>query len=239
MDSDSEVVVCEQISESDFSEFNDNPRFRHIKQHHNEKFNKSLCWNYGFKQTRGKYIVGLDADIVMDAEYFKTDTIANALEQRKLVYPFANIVDMTDAEAQGFLKDDSFIDLINDNIQKNRLRSGTRCYGGIWYMTRDAYVDMGGYDENFKSWGGEDDCFAWIATAYFGNDKFNRFRATCYHLWHPHTNTNDYLKSAEYNHIQSHKVSVMTKHTNAENSICYCKKQRFLNGLVGYEKTKV
>ena len=183
--------------------------------------------------------MGIDADIIIPKEYIQSDLIEDSLKNSKLVYPFSSIVDMSDAEARGFIKDESFIDLINVDIQKNRLRSGTRCYGGIWYMSRATYVELGGYDEGFKSWGGEDDCFAWIAIARYTQKNFKRLQETCYHLWHPHSNSQEYINSQEYKDVQFHKAKIMRTHNNTENSPKYCKKQMFMNGLVGHEKVMV
>ena len=32
-------------------------------------------------------------------------------------------------------------------------------FGGLWFMNRQDYFDLGGYDETYRGWGGEDTDF--------------------------------------------------------------------------------
>ena len=50
---------------------------------------------------------------------------------------------------------------------------------------------MGGYDERFVSWGGEDRAFMVVCDALSGIKHSSRVAGTAYHLWHPVTPEND------------------------------------------------
>ena len=234
---DSELIVYEQVSKTNLSEFSSDPRFRHFCSN-DKKWNKSTCWNEAFKLTKGDNILGLDADIIVNENTFKKESIDKYIEN-KLTYPFSDIVDMSISETTAYCEDTRFLKHIDVEASANRLRNGRRCYGGVWIMPREAFVQIGGYDNNFEIWGGEDDTFHWISTALFTRDKVSRLNGLIYHLWHPITNTSDYLKSESYTNIVNHKTRIMTKYYDTITAPKYCKIQRYLNGLVGYENTLV
>lgn len=63
-------------------------------------------------------------------------------------------------------------------------------YGGNWSTPRDVFEKLGGLDENFKGWGGEDFDYARRAQNE-GVDVFIDFNALGYHLDHPTTNKDE------------------------------------------------
>ena len=234
IDSETEIVVCEQVTSSPWiSELIKNGK--HIVQTGYTKFNKSSCWNHAFKNSSGDNIIGLDADIIIDPRYLQSETVESILGASRLVYPFDSIIDTTESETKGFGLSHDFLDqCIDVSIQKDRLRAGTRCYGGIWYMTRSTFVEIGGYNRGFASWGGEDDIFHWISTAMFTREKVTRLNNHVYHLWHPASNNSDYLDSNDYLSVVALKESIMKKHFDQKTAPNYCKVQKYLNGLVGH-----
>ncbi|MFK4998906.1 galactosyltransferase-related protein [Bacillus sp. N9] len=54
--------------------------------------------------------------------------------------------------------------------------------GGINVVPRKHFETVGGFDERFVGWGGEDDAFAASLNTLCGYVK--RLDATIYHLWH-------------------------------------------------------
>lgn len=56
--------------------------------------------------------------------------------------------------------------------------------GGILALTRAAYLEVGGVDERFRGWGGEDVSLAWALETLVG--PYRRIGAPLHHLWHPH-----------------------------------------------------
>lgn len=56
--------------------------------------------------------------------------------------------------------------------------------GGIVVLTREAWETVGGVDERYEGWGGEDVSFGWALHALVGAGS--RIGAPLYHLWHPH-----------------------------------------------------
>lgn len=55
--------------------------------------------------------------------------------------------------------------------------------GGAYVMRRTAWLEIGGFDEEFTGWGGEDDAFTLLARHHFGDEAV--VEGTDFHLWHP------------------------------------------------------
>lgn len=55
--------------------------------------------------------------------------------------------------------------------------------GGAYVMRRTAWLETGGFDEEFTGWGGEDDAFTLLAKHRLGPVEV--VPGTAYHLWHP------------------------------------------------------
>lgn len=56
--------------------------------------------------------------------------------------------------------------------------------GGIVVIRRDVYDSVGGIDQRFLGWGGEDVSFGWALRTIVGHEV--RFESPLFHLWHPH-----------------------------------------------------
>lgn len=54
---------------------------------------------------------------------------------------------------------------------------------GVLAMPRNAFLAVGGLDERFRGWGGEDRAFAWVLDALWG--PHHRTFGNALHLWHP------------------------------------------------------
>lgn len=54
---------------------------------------------------------------------------------------------------------------------------------GAWVLTREAYEKVGGFDERFVGWGGDDDAFVAAMDTLIGEHR--RGRGFAMHLWHP------------------------------------------------------
>lgn len=63
-------------------------------------------------------------------------------------------------------------------------RNGPRVPGGIVVVTRRLFERVGGYDEAFEGWGGEDGAF--VAACTKGTGRRN-VSGIVYHLWHGHS----------------------------------------------------
>ena len=72
--------------------------------------------------------------------------------------------------------------------------------GGVMALPLSLWNAIGGYDERFESWGGEDRAFFYSCCAYTGNQEPLRVCGNAIHLWHPKSSeVNSGLKEYRFN----------------------------------------
>lgn len=154
---------------------------KHILLDNNLAFNKSWAFNTAYLNASADIIVFGDADLIMDVEQFKT--ALNELKNYDVVNPYNSVVDLYKEETTIFMYSGDF------NTLKNISRSGrgetdhqkVPMCGGIIMFNRNALDIIGGWNEDFWGWGGEDD-FMSIKVKHFL--KYYENKAKCYHMYH-------------------------------------------------------
>jgi hypothetical protein len=137
-------------------------------------YNRSWTLNAGARAARGEVLVLHDNDMICPADY-ASETLARAREGRSFLQlkRFTFYLGQGDSEAV-FASGEVRTDLPSVVVQN--------LHGASIAVTRAAYFDVGGFDESFVGWGGEDNEF-WdraesAGTVYgFGYLPF-------IHLWH-------------------------------------------------------
>jgi hypothetical protein len=172
-------VECIVIEQSERAESRDAlpPAVRHIHLPHPQGdpgWRKSWAYNEAARQARAPVLVCHDGDIVVPAAYGRAllDTLDRGFDsvhiQRFLFYLGA-------ADSQRVIGAGSFASCVPEEVRHNWV-------GGTLAIRKDAYFAIGGFDERFVDWGGED------------NEFFDRCRVLrqCRHgfvpfahLWHP------------------------------------------------------
>jgi GT2 family glycosyltransferase len=135
---------------------------------------KSWAYNVAAKQARAKVLVCHDGDILVPTGYAQAvlETLDrgfdNAFIQRFLFY-------LNRADSQRVQETNQLSGCCPDDVRHNWV-------GGTLAIRRDAYFAIGGFDERFVDWGGEDNEFhsrcAALRQCRFGFVPF-------VHLWHP------------------------------------------------------
>jgi predicted glycosyltransferase involved in capsule biosynthesis len=142
-------------------------------------FNKSWGFNVGMKYSNSNVIIFGDSDLVMAPEKF-IESI-NLLSQYEMVSPYNSVIDLTTQESSLPITRLSTIDRPGrgeTDIQKVPL-----C-GGICIFRKSAVEKIGGWDQKFIGWGGEDD-FQSIKVKNFLT--WTESSGKCYHLYHERT----------------------------------------------------
>ncbi len=137
------------------------PGCKHVFAYNPGPFNKSWGLNVGFRRSQHAWLAFADADVVLG------DALVGALEHLGLGYqalkPYRRLIDLTEAESAR-VRGGEF-DFIPDRsgTAPNREGVGERIVfaGGMFLITRAAFVRLGGWDERFRGWGGEDDAFSY------------------------------------------------------------------------------
>ncbi|MBS0558306.1 MAG: glycosyltransferase [Proteobacteria bacterium] len=124
-------------------------------------FNKSWGLNIGFRLSVNPWLVFADADIVLG------DALAEAATHLDKGYqaikPYRRLIDLDDAESMRVRTGDFDFVPQRDAAAPNREGVGEHIVfaGGVVLIARAAFVRMGGWDERFRGWGGEDDAMSY------------------------------------------------------------------------------
>ncbi len=137
-----------------------------------DAFNKSHMMNESVRMAKAPWVLLHDADIVVPHRYLEA-ILARARGGWEAVRPIRFLFYLDERRSAAFAADakcPSRIDRVTQNFP-----------GGSTAITRDAYEQMGGHDERFVGWGGEDTEFL---------DRLRTRRvfpghfAPALHLWH-------------------------------------------------------
>jgi hypothetical protein len=177
---DCEVLIVESDIESKMSLFKDF-QFSHIFLKNNFPFNKSWCFNVGYKNAKYDKIVFGDADLVMNKESFLSSL--NLLDEFECVNPYSSVIDLTPGETIQYIntKDFSNLEKIERHGRGDTDNQKVPMCGGIIMFTKNSLDKIAGWNEDFWGWGAEDDCIS-IKVKHFL--KYENIKGNCYHLFH-------------------------------------------------------
>jgi GT2 family glycosyltransferase len=181
---ETEVVVIEQDSvprlERELLQANGGTRLAYNPG----AFNKAWGLNVAARMARGPLLALADGDVIVPRALPEA---AERCAPGQAVKPYRSIVDLT-AEQTARVRggDWSFAPKREPGALKNREGQGEQVVfaGGLFLIRRDDYLQLGGFDERFVGWGGEDDAMtvklqrAGVALSEIGD-------APALHLWHP------------------------------------------------------
>ncbi|MBM7653825.1 glycosyltransferase [Neobacillus cucumis] len=145
-----------------------------------ELFNRSRAINLAAQQATRNIFVIADGDIFYEPNVIK-DSI-NHLKAAPWVIPFKKIVRISEKNSRSLIKADPTWPLEVTDFEIH-YPSEFSHVGGLNIITRDHFMAVGGFDERFKGWGGEDDAFSCAVNTMCG--QYKRLNHTIYHLWHP------------------------------------------------------
>ena len=148
-------------------------------------FNKSWGLNIAANLSHGEILIVHDADMVCEIEALR-HTADQVGPQIDAANPYDMLIDLSQRETDLLLQGDPSLDIQRTSNEINRLYAGESppfC-GGIFIIRRDFFYSIGGMDERFRGWGGEDDEISIRIRA-----NTTKIRSTlnqiAYHLWHP------------------------------------------------------
>lgn len=176
--SDIEVIIVEQDLdeklELDISKYNFN--YKKIFTFSKLPFERSWAFNVGLMNSSTDIIVFGDCDLIMNKEQF-LESIGKTSEF-DCISPYKSVLDLDPQESLYGLKEWSKIKRAGRGETDNQKINLT---GGIVIYKKESILKIGGWDENFIGWGGEDD-WQTRKTEMFLNSTEMPYR--CYHLYH-------------------------------------------------------
>lgn len=170
-----EIIIVEQDKSPKLPSFT----FKGIKYIFTKSempFNKAWAFNVGLQHSTTQTIVFGDCDLIMDPH--KMIEALKQLDNYECVSPYSRVIDLNSNEVNMNLEQMSKINRPGrgeTDIQKICLA------GGIIMYRKNAIVKIGGFDQGFIGWGGEDDFQSHKSKIFL---TWYEQSGTCYHLWH-------------------------------------------------------
>ncbi len=178
VDCDLECIVVEQSIRPMLAEVLPNwIKYLHIPTTGaNCLYNRSRGFNVGARACTGEILVLHDGDILVPSAYAKE--IVQSLQLGYQVTNLKRFIAFLDKSSTGTLFESSELPekLYAEKIMANATG------GGSIAITRKAYWELGGMDEDFEGWGGEDTEF-WDRCSVLNVNHFGYLPLL--HLWHP------------------------------------------------------
>jgi hypothetical protein len=178
-----DIIIVESDRDSKLDCLKNKYRFTHTFLNNDHPFNKSWCFNVGYKLADTENIVFGDADLIMNKDIFLE--CVNLLNEYEVINPYRSVLDLTSEETKYYAleKKTSWLDTI---LRPGRGESDNQkvpfC-GGIIIFKRSCLDRIGGWIEDFWGWGAEDDAQSYkvftLETNYF------QCKNRSYHLYHP------------------------------------------------------
>lgn len=171
---ESEIILVEQDTHSKIGHLN--LPCRHIFTKTKMPFNRSWGMNVGVRAAKSNIVVLTDCDLLMDPNRFIE--ALNSVGEYECVSPYRSVVDLNPQETMANLEQ---ILAINRPGRGETDHQKINICGGMTIFRKDAYIKIGGYNEDFIGWGGEDDYQAIKVENFL---KWKEMPARCYHLYH-------------------------------------------------------
>lgn len=181
---DIEVVLVEQDRRPQLTPASLSPNCTYCFVHNEGPFNKAWGLNVGFRNSSGSVVGFGDADMVMDAAALM-DCYARCHNEFEAMKPYDRHVDLTPEESEHVRNGNWTANPDRHGLPRNREGVGEFvCFcGGLFLIRRDAYEEVGGFDEQFLGWGGEDDAMS-SKLSRLGKHSASVSNQVACHLWH-------------------------------------------------------
>ncbi|MEO8487805.1 MAG: galactosyltransferase-related protein [Betaproteobacteria bacterium] len=148
-------------------------------------FNKAWGLNVGARHAAGGVLLFGDADVIVPGGL--TAAATHGAQSMQVVKPYRQLIDLTPEETRLVREGGGEGPLSLDvSARRDRDAIGERLAlcGGWFAMRHDAFVAIGGFDERFVGWGGEDDAMTMkVELARLSTCELDPGPAL--HLWHP------------------------------------------------------
>lgn len=154
----------------------------HLFAYNPATFNKSWGFNLGARQARGDVLALADGDILVDPAVI-LESFAACRGRVEALNPYSLLVDLDEAETRAFQGTGALLQPDQYQRRNRDYKGEYLCFcGGLYMIRRASYLSLGGQDERFSGWGGEDDAMS-IKIRLLDRVAVNR-SGVAYHLFH-------------------------------------------------------
>ncbi len=182
---DIEIVLVEQDDRPRVDPENLPPGIVYRFAFNDGPFNKSWGLNVAARIARHDLLVTGDADMILPGAALGR-ALAVCESRFDAVNPYSHLVDLDERQTRSYLDGELALEEAGRDGSRDRKADGEfLCFcGGICVYRREVYFALGGMDERFAGWGGEDDAMS--VNLQRCTDRIAVQRDThAYHLWHP------------------------------------------------------
>lgn len=182
-----EVILVEQDDKPYLADLYISQNFKldHVFAYNNHLFNRSWGFNIGFRHASGDVLAFSDSDIFMDRDEL-TYCFQECHRSYDAVNPYTRIIDLPEKVTKALQQKDSLMKNGHKKIGYGEERPCTNFCGGVVLFKRNAFERIGGFDERFLGWGGEDDAMSFFKLRDLIHSKY-QMPYVAYHLWHERT----------------------------------------------------
>ncbi|HEX3045394.1 MAG TPA: galactosyltransferase-related protein, partial [Bacillota bacterium] len=171
-----------------------------IGEDQSELFNRSKAINRAAAKATGDLLMIVDGDIFFGTRLI--DKIMVIAPDHPWIIPFCRGYKLTLEMSRKVTESETI--KLPDRLRPGDIERNCFYYGAfINVMSRKAFETVGGMDERFHGWGGEEEALVRALDTLVG--KHYRMDETIFHLWHPpadlqhpHHHQNDALKERYY-----------------------------------------
>lgn len=148
-----------------------------------EDFNRANARNRGVEDSKANIVVVADSDLFVPVSQVR-EAIDVAKTYRGQVRPFTSFGHLSETSTRYFLSNGDHTGITDDQFE-------TLCapwpglHGGSFVMLRRLWLEVGGMDEGFIGWGGEDNAFNIRCETKLKN-PVKTVNGYAFHLFHPY-----------------------------------------------------
>ncbi|WP_158737187.1 galactosyltransferase-related protein [Alteribacillus sp. YIM 98480] len=167
-------------------------------------FSKAHAVNKAAAKAAGNVYIILDADIICSPHLLLYSL--QLLNKYSWIIPYSQVKNVSKSSTHTLLNTRPTWPLqINMDTKVNHFGK-VLPVGGVNVISKQCFNKVGGFDERFYGWGGEDDAFACSVNTLCGHYK--RLNTSIFHLWHPKS-------SAARNPYYSKNVELAHRYCNS------------------------
>lgn len=147
-------------------------------------FNKAWGYNVGARAARGDLLFFCDADLLVPQPALAT-AVSLCTRRVLAVNPYDRLTDLDQAESDRLLAGKEAPCFERADASDRRGQGEQLCFcGGAFLMRRSLHQYLGGFDERYLGWGGEDDAMSLRLARTTAEVAVVQGRVAL-HLWHP------------------------------------------------------
>lgn len=168
-----------------------------------DNFNRSAARNQAFRQSKGDVLVIADADTACN-RLNVIESLFMIEHGTPWVIAHDRYYSLTKEHTKTLTDGRSDVQLVAPQPHEYDWVMRAKSISGVLVMPREAWETVGGYNEEYKKWGYEDNDFALRVDREWGMHE--RVKGAMQHLWHPRGD-------ADFSHDQIHQNQALYEKT--------------------------